>query len=747
MPSYNGTTGNDTLRGSAGDDNISGLSGNDTLQGLGGADWLVGGDGDDLLLGGEGTDIISGGAGDDILWGGGYGNTGIVIPDQVRDDLDGGDGADSFIIGRLDVALGGNGDDHFEIEEEGTASFRATMDGGAGDDFVDFGFVKYRPVIYLDPTGTPADGFTLRSVELLALGNFGARVYGGSAADAVVGGNGVDEIEGGAGNDLLSGENGNDIISGGDGDDVIFAGQGSDRLRGGAGADIFVYLTAAESTQIQQYDPQDIIEDFQTGIDQLDLTAMRPTSVAIRQEGPYSIVTAQTANGVFAIRVNGAVASGDVIPSFAGAQINGTAASDILIGTNGNDTLTGGAGADTLTGGAGTDVFRYLATSDSTAADQDTIADFQLGDTIDLTALNATSISVARLNGASVVYAQTPGGAFQLFANGAALNASDFTYTGSFGVYVIGSDNADTIVGSSRPDPLVGNGGDDIITGGAGADAIAGGSGRDVFRYVVVGDSSPNTGFDNLYDFVTAEDRIDLSLLNPTSISILRSDNGSSFVYAETFFGSFLTTAAGRAVNGTDFIYSGGFGIYMVGSGVSDVLTGTSRADPIAGGGGDDLIIGGGGADAMFGVAGADTFIYMASADSTAAATDGIFGFVSGTDRLDLTRVRTGSADTFGIAYTAQGGSFLFVDLGGNGSTDMVIGLANTTLVAGDIVWGAGGLGQEASIKDTGPQTLPGADETVLFDGDPMSDMRPMTGRYMLDLEGQRGFHGQDWYL
>ncbi|WP_271147199.1 M10 family metallopeptidase C-terminal domain-containing protein [Brevundimonas sp. NIBR10] len=418
-----------------------------------------------------------------------------------------------------------------------------------------------------------------------------------------------------------------------------------------------------------------------------------------------------------------------------------------MAGGQGNDLLAGGGGADILTGGTGSDIFQYQISSNSMAESSDIITDFVTQfDAIDLTALSATSISVARLNGASVVYAQTPGGAFQLFATGATLNANDFTYTGSFGVYVIGSEGNDTIVGSSRPDPLVGNDGADTITGGGGADAIAGGAGRDVFRYVSQGDSNQTTGFDNLYDFVTGEDRVDLQLIGATSISILRTDNGSSFIYAETAQGVFLTTAAGRTVQATDITYGNGFGIYLVGSSVNDVLIGTSLADPIAGGAGNDTITGGGGADAMFGDAGADTFVYVAASDSTAAATDGIFGFVSGTDRLDLRLVRTGAADTFGIAYL-QGGSFLFVDLGGNGSTDMVIGLANTTLVASDILWATGAIGEEPAVKDAGPQTLPGADEIDVFDTDMAFDLSPHSGRYMLDLEGARGFHGQDWYV
>ncbi len=753
MPTYNGTTANDNLRGSSGDDNMAGNGGDDSLDGSGGNDFLLGGVGDDVLFGGSGLDVLIGGDGDDLLWGGGFGNTGIAVPDQTRDDLDGGAGNDSILIGNLDTALGGAGDDVFEAEEQGNTSYRATMDGGTGDDVANFSFVRYRPTIYLDPAATAADGFTLRSIELVLLGDFGSRVIGGSGDDSVLGGAGVDEIDGGSGADLLTGEAGNDILRGGEGDDLLIGGVGSDTLDGGGGADVFAYLATNESPSNGSTGP-DVIQNFQTGLDKIDLTALLPTSITISTDGAYTLVSAQTPTGAFAVRVLGAVLLGDVIPSISvpGEQFNGGAGSDILTGTNGNDVIVGGGGSDTLTGGAGADTFRYLAASDSTAAAQDTITDFVGGtDRIDLTALNSTSISIARLaGGGSVVFAETPGGGFQTFVAGANLNGGDLAFTGGFGVYVIGSEGNDTIVGTALPDPIVGNGGNDSITGGGGADALAGGAGRDVFRYVSQGDSNQTTGFDNLYDFTSGEDWIDMSRIGATSVSILRSDNGSSFLYAETPQGIFLTTAAGRAIQASDLLYGdgpigGSFGVYMVGSGVADVLTGTFQADPIYGGAGDDIITGGGGADALFGDSGADTFVYRNQTDSTQAMTDGIFGFVSGTDKLDLRAVRTGAADTFGIAYLS-GGSYLFVDLGGNGTSDLVIGLAGTTLIASDILWNTSAIGEEPGVKAAGPEVLPVGDEGELFDGEMSLDLSPMTARCMLDLEGARGFHGQDWY-
>ena len=64
---------------------------------------------------------------------------------------------------------------------------------------------------------------------------------------------------------------------------------------------------------------------------------------------------------------------------------------DRLYGDGGNDVLSGGTGADVLKGGAGTDRFVYAAIGDSTvgAAGRDIIADFAVGDRIDLSAIDA----------------------------------------------------------------------------------------------------------------------------------------------------------------------------------------------------------------------------------------------------------------------------------------------------------------------------------------------------------------------
>ncbi|NKJ38683.1 calcium-binding protein [Rhizobium sp. SG570] len=124
----NGLAGNDTIRGSAYNDGIDGGDGADTLYGYAGNDSLTGGAGIDNLYGGDGNDTLHGGtendnlygeAGNDWLWG-----------DDGNDYAEGGAGNDTFVGGAgNDRMFGQAGDDIFFGDAGGDV-----MDGGAGSD-------------------------------------------------------------------------------------------------------------------------------------------------------------------------------------------------------------------------------------------------------------------------------------------------------------------------------------------------------------------------------------------------------------------------------------------------------------------------------------------------------------------------------------------------------------------------------------------------------------------------------------
>lgn len=104
----------------------------------------------------------------------------------------------------------------------------------------------------------------------------GAQVRGqifDARASAVTlnGGAFADEFVGTAWNDMLSGGAGNDTLRGGEGADTLVGGIGADVLTGGAHADTFAYLSRAEAGMGAN---RDVIGDFQSGLDLLDLSAL-----------------------------------------------------------------------------------------------------------------------------------------------------------------------------------------------------------------------------------------------------------------------------------------------------------------------------------------------------------------------------------------------------------------------------------------------------------------------------------------
>lgn len=101
-------------------------------------------------------------------------------------------------------------------------------------------------------TGSGQPGITQLQLDL---SRFAPPLLGGAAANTLVGGPQDDHIEGRGGDDRLEG---------GAGNDRLVDGTGSDTLVGGAGADVFVFVRDGA---------RDVIQDFEKGIDRIDLTA------------------------------------------------------------------------------------------------------------------------------------------------------------------------------------------------------------------------------------------------------------------------------------------------------------------------------------------------------------------------------------------------------------------------------------------------------------------------------------------
>ncbi len=752
MPIITGTTGADTLTGTSGDD---------TIDGREGADVIHGGDGNDVLESGytstavqasmnvgsrtnpffisyfvindPGGNRLYGEAGNDTLTGG------------TNDILDGGVGDDllqaialgelfTVPVGRPITMIGGDGNDQIIV-----SGYRATVDGGSGDDIIDYRSGYAGRVT----TGSGSDLVIVAPAMAYTIGNpDGPRVITDFTA-----GNGP-------GHDTLAftGVDANLQILG------IPYYLGSTLRIGQDGADTVIFDLSLTYVRLLNVNAASLTS--------ANIAAMVGQTAVGTNPGPvYQLGSAQ-ADAFFgtasADYYDGGAGDDVLIGGDGDDRLFGNAGSDILRGGAGNDYLNGGytsgdnwldggAGDDILVGvgsgevldgGSGRDTFAYGYVGQSSPQGTSTIVDFETGvDRLDFAASPdpATDLIISRQGNQTYIFAAFGPNRFP--ALNIAINGqvalSDIAYRGTPQVTLVGDDQANTLTGTARGDGLLGGGGADVLIGGGGGDALGGGSGADVFRYLATSDST-SAGADNLFDFETGIDTIDLTALNATSISVIRGADGSSFIFAETPAGGFMVTAAGRAVGGGDFTYGGTFGVYLVGSSASETLIGSSRADPISGGAGNDTIIGGGSADVLFGDGGADTFVYRAASESTTMAADTVFGFVSGLDRIDLSGVRTGAADTFGIAYLS-GGSFLFVDLGGNGSNDMLIQLANTTLRTSDVLWSTTAIPEEPGIKTDSQQVLPVILDDAGFDG--------LAGGWLTLDPASAPIQGSDWFL
>lgn len=270
-----GGDGADQIQGDAGDDYAQGGAGNDLLYGGDGADTLEGGDDRDVLYGNDGNDVLAGGFGDDVM-AGGAGNDALMGGDgndQFRGDagddrVDGAEGDDSALGGDgADTLLGGGGQD--------------LLRGDAGDD-----------VLQGDDGADRLDG-GIGADELVG-GEGQDSIYGGAGADTLSGGDGVDIMIGQGDADLMLGGNGDDVMGGGTGDDTLVGGFGADRLLGELGADVFRWLSLAESSRFAT----DLVSDFRTGIDRLDVSAIDADTMAADDQGFVFIGSALFTGGL-----------------------------------------------------------------------------------------------------------------------------------------------------------------------------------------------------------------------------------------------------------------------------------------------------------------------------------------------------------------------------------------------------------------------------------------------------------------
>lgn len=290
------------------------------------------GDPDDLIDGTDDDDLENGGGGDDHL--DGADGDDELHGDQGDDDLLGGDGDDSLVGGTgFDLLNGQAGNDDLDGNDDDDIlsgeDGSDDLDGGAGDDVLEGGAGK----------------------DMLKGGSGGDDLSGGAGGDKLIGATGDDTLYAGAGNDVVVAGNGDDSIIGGDG-------AGDDKYVGGGGVDTVIYTSATAG----------IVVNLARGV-----ARSLSDDAGIGRDKLASIEN---------------VVAGDFDDLLIGSSRDND-----LTGGAGNDTLIGGRGKDVLTGGLGQDVFVFNQKADSGvgAARRDVIRDFETGDKIDLSALDAKS--------------------------------------------------------------------------------------------------------------------------------------------------------------------------------------------------------------------------------------------------------------------------------------------------------------------------------------------------------------------
>jgi len=136
------------------------------------------------------------------------------------------------------------------------------------------------------------------------------KIMGTRRDDELIGTNANDLIHSGRGDDTIQGLDGNDLIHSGKGDDIINAGGGRDIIGSDKGDDIITGGTGADTFDFRAGYGDDIITDFEDGIDMIRLRGgLEFEDLTIAQVGSDTSITTEelsiTLQGVSATDISG----------------------------------------------------------------------------------------------------------------------------------------------------------------------------------------------------------------------------------------------------------------------------------------------------------------------------------------------------------------------------------------------------------------------------------------------------------
>lgn len=362
------------------------------------------------------------------------------------------------------------------------------------------------------------------------------KVFGTEGADALAGSIARDQLFGGAGDDRLGGRENSDVLVGG---------AGRDRLTGGFEGDVFRFDALTDSYRTATAAHTDLLVDFTSYEDRLDLTALGISGFGDGHNGTLKAYynAAQDVTylknfdaddqgrrfelqlsgdqsrlsnpAIFVRAVSGTSEADSLKGGNAHESLFGGQGADVLNGGGGEDRLFGDSGGDRLAGGEGADTFVYRALSDSLRdtlagfGSRDLITDFDLqgSDTIDVSALGFTGLGDG--HGTTLLLEQdiarrstllrsldtdAQGSAFEieiadnLMAVLSGTTGLMFAKPGSAPVTSTYASQDRVLTGTSGADVLMGASGNDRLNAGAGNDRLDGGVGDDVLTGGLGGD-------------------------------------------------------------------------------------------------------------------------------------------------------------------------------------------------------------------------------------------------------------------
>ena len=235
---------------------------------------------DSITIVATGNAVVKGEGGDDTF----------TVGADAGAAIDGGNDTDTVVLAANDYS--GDGMTWANIEKVNIAAGSATVDAttfasdntfqliGTGSESLTIKATAGKAAT-INASGVTTEGFTAGGIvitgdnqaDTLTASDYSDTVNGGDGNDTITGGSSLDGA-----NDILNGGAGLDKINGGAGKDIITGGAGKDTMTGGAGADTYKWDGAADATGNDAANQADVIVDFKTGEDTIDLSTASSAS-------------------------------------------------------------------------------------------------------------------------------------------------------------------------------------------------------------------------------------------------------------------------------------------------------------------------------------------------------------------------------------------------------------------------------------------------------------------------------------